>query len=131
MTTLQITGLVVFIVVIAGILGYLFQAGKNLQEPPTENFDQYTEQELENIKLIEELYNRDTRSQAAKQALEVEVVEPEFVNQEDQTSQVFPPEAAINTQTTSETQEKNPESSVDKPKKKRKYYPKKKKTEGN
>jgi hypothetical protein len=127
MTTLQITGLVVFIVVIAGILGYLFQAGKNLQEPPTENFDQYTEQELENIKLIEELYNRDTRSQAAKQALEVEVVEPEFVNQEDQTSQVFPPEAAINTQTTSETQEKNPESSVDKPKKKRKYYPKNKK----
>lgn len=127
MTTLQITGLVVFIVVIAGILGYLFQAGKNLQEPPTENFDQYTEQELENIKLVEELYNRDTRSQAAKQALEVEVVEPEFVNQEDQTSQVFPPEAAINTQTTSETQEKNPESSVDKPKKKRKYYPKNKK----
>jgi hypothetical protein len=127
MTTLQITGLVVFIVVIAGILGYLFQAGKNLQEPPTENFDQYTEQELENIKLVEELYNRDTRSQAAKQALEVEVVEPEFVNQEDQISQVFPPEAAINTQTTSETQEKNPESSVDKPKKKRKYYPKNKK----
>ncbi len=127
MTTLQITGLVVFIVVIAGILGYLFQAGKNLQEPPTENFDQYTEQELENIKLIEELYNRDTRSQAAKQALEVEVVEPEFVNQEDQTSQVFPPEAAINTQTTSETQEKNPESSVEKPKKKRKPRPNTKK----
>jgi hypothetical protein len=127
MTTLQITGLVVFIVVIAGILGYLFQAGKNLQDPPTENFDQYTEQELENIKLAEELYNRDTRSQATKQALEVEVVEPEFVNQEDQTSQVFPPEAAINTQTTSETQEKNSESSVDQPKKKRKYYPKNKK----
>jgi hypothetical protein len=82
-------------------------------------------------KIMKETGEGTTRKKAeqmaAKQALEVEVVEPEFVNQEDQTSQVFPPEAAINTQTTSETQEKNPESSVDKPKKKRKYYPKNKK----
>lgn len=112
MTTLQITGLVVFIVVIAGILGYLFQAGKNLQEPPTENFDQYTEQELENIKLAEELYNKDLRLETSQPVTQVEVedinvVEPEFVSKE--------------------TKKPKLESPIEKPKKKRKPRPNTKK----
>jgi hypothetical protein len=64
---------------------------------------------LENIKLAEELYNKDLRPVVAKkaktvQAPELEVVEPEFV-----------------------AKESKPEFPIDKPaKKKRKYYPKKK-----
>ena len=69
----------------------------------------YTKEELENIKLAEELYNKDLRPVVAKKvkakpAPELEVVEAEFVPKESKAE--FP---------------------IDKPiKKKRKYYPKKK-----
>ena len=89
---------------VAAYLTYTFH--KN-DEQPTEL--PYTKEELENIKLAEELYNKDLRPVVAKKAKtipapELEVVEAEFVPKESKSE--FP---------------------IDKPaKKKRKYYPKKK-----
>jgi hypothetical protein len=90
---------------IAGLLTYAFHKNDNdfPVTPPT-----YTKEELDNIKLAEELYNKDLRPVVAKKAKpvvakELEVIEPELV-----------------------TKESKPEFPIDKPaKKKRKYYPKK------
>jgi hypothetical protein len=109
MTVPQIIGLITFIVAVAGVLGFLFQTGKttHYQEPATKP---YTEEELDNIKLAEELYNKDLRPVVVQKTKpkastkELEVVEPEFV-----------------------AKESKPEFPIDAPKKKRKYYPKKKK----
>jgi hypothetical protein len=103
----------------------------------------YTKEELENIKLAEELYNKDLRPVVAKKsktkpASELEVIEPEFVEKVAKTSKVFPEDATINLEAllakatgTDEAsiaaKESKPEFPSDKPKKKRKYYPKKKK----
>jgi hypothetical protein len=72
----------------------------------------YTQEELENIKLAEELYNKDLRpivAKKSKSAPELEVIEPEFVEK------VFSDNAVLN------------QEEVKPVKKKRKYYPKKKK----
>ena len=61
MNALQILGLILFIISIAGILGFLFQAGKNTEEQEPYIKPAYTKEELENIKLAEELYNKDLR----------------------------------------------------------------------
>ena len=140
MTALQILGLILFIVALAGVLGFLFQAGKdtNDQEPyikPT-----YTKEELENIKLAEELYNKDLRPVVVKQAApsiakdiepvvaeELNVIEPEFVAKVVETSKVLPPEATINAEAIKEVKETKSEFPIDKPKKKRKYHAKVKK----
>ena len=117
MTALQIIGLIVFIVALAGVLGYIFQSGKDTQdEPPT--VPSYTKEELDNIKLAEELYNKDLRpvvAKKAKPAPELEVIEPEFVAKVVEISKVLPSEITINAE------------EVKPVKKKRKYYPKKKK----
>ena len=72
----------------------------------TDSKTEYTKIELENARLAEELYNKDLRPIVAKKApkkvTEVEVVKPEIVKE---VKSEFP---------------------IDKPKKKRKYYPKKK-----
>ena len=144
MTALQIIGLIAFIVALAGVLGFLFQSGKDTQdEPPT--VPPYTKEELDNIKLAEELYNKDLRPVVAKKAKtkpapELEVIEPEFVAKVVETAKVFPPDATINVETlvakatgTDEVQvapvkESKPEFPIDKPaKKKRKYHRKTKK----
>ncbi len=88
------------------VVAYLTYTFHKNDEQPTEL--PYTKEELENIKLAEELYNKDLRPVVAKkaktvQAPELEVIEPEFVAKESKSE--FP---------------------IDKPKKKRKYYPKKK-----
>jgi len=108
MTALQIIALIAFIVAIAGVLGYLFQSGKD-EEEVTFTTSEYTPEELNNIKLAEELYNKDLRPIVTSKANpivaeELNVVEPEFV-----------------------AKTSNPEFPIDKPKKKRKYYPKTKK----
>lgn len=77
MTAIQILGLVLFIVAIAGVLGFLFQAGKDTEEQQPYIKPTYTKQELENIKLAEELYNKDLRPEVV--AEELQVTEPEFV----------------------------------------------------
>jgi hypothetical protein len=135
MTALQIIGLIAFIVALAGVLGFLFQSGKdNTQQDQPSTTPEYTKEELDNIKLAEELYNKDLRPVVAKKAKtkpapELEVVEPEFVAKVVETSKVLPPEATINVQAVEEkVKESKPEFPIDKPaKKKRKYYPKNKK----
>ena len=92
----------------------------------------YTKEELENIKLAEELYNKELRPIIAKKAKpiiapELEVIEPEFVEKIAKISKVFPKDATINVEALVEAKENKPEFPIDKPKKKRKYYPKKKK----
>jgi hypothetical protein len=96
--------LLVAIIAIAAYLTFPLDKKDELPTVPT-----YTKEELDNIKLAEELYNKDLRPIVAKKAKtkpapELEVVEAEFV-----------------------TKESKPEFPIDKPaKKKRKYYPKKK-----
>jgi hypothetical protein len=151
MTALQILGLLLFIVSIAGVLGYLFQAGKNTEEQEPYIKPAYTKEELENIKLAEELYNKDLRPVVVKQAApsiakdiepvvaeELNVTEPEFVpaglsrtpvspefpNIEKNAAKIFPPEAVINTEAVQEPKKEKSEFPIDKPKKKRKYHPK-------
>jgi hypothetical protein len=102
----MITAVLILAAALAVAAYLTFTFHKN-DEQPTEL--PYTKEELENIKLAEELYNKDLRPVVAKkaktvQAPELEVVEPEFV-----------------------AKESKPEFPIDKPaKKKRKYYPKKK-----
>jgi hypothetical protein len=88
-----------------GVSRYLNNEDQTTEDPKT----QYTPEELDNIKLAEELYNKDLRPVVAKKAKpqvaeELNVVEPEFIPKENK-----------------------PEFPVDKSKKKKKYYPKTKK----
>ena len=136
----MITAVLILAVAIA-VAAYLTYTFHKNDEQPTEL--PYTKEELENIKLAEELYNKDLRPVVAKKvkakpAPELEVVEPEFVPKVVETAKVFPPDAAINLEAlvtkatgTDEaviaTKESKSEFPIDKPaKKKRKYYPKKK-----
>ncbi len=130
--------LLAIIIAIAAYLTYSLDKKDELPTVPT-----YTKEELDNIKLAEELYNKDLRPIVAKKtkpvvAQELEVVEPEFVAKVVETSKVFPPDATIHLEAlvakatgTDEAsitiKENKPEFPIDKPKKKRKYYPKKKK----
>ena len=127
MTVLQIIALIAIIVSVATVISYILQAGKNTPDEQTEPVQEYTKEELENIKLAEELYNKDLRPIAAKPAPELEVIEPEFVEKVVETSKVFPEGAIINAEALAEVKETKSEFPIDKPKKKRKYYPKTKK----
>jgi hypothetical protein len=68
------------------------------------------------------------RKAKTKLAPELEVVEPEFVEKVVEIVKVFPPDATINAEALGKVKENKPEFPIDKPKKKRKYYPKKPKT---
>jgi hypothetical protein len=132
MSIIQMIGLVVFIVALAGVLGYLFQSPKDKSSHDIEPVQPYTKEELDNIKLAEELYNKDLRPVVAKKAKtkpapELQVVEAEFVAKVVETSKVFPPQATVNAQAINEVKETKSQFPIDKPKKKRKYYPKAKK----
>lgn len=115
------------IIAIAAYLTFPFDKKDELPTVPT-----YTKEELDNIKLAEELYNKDLRPIVARKAKrkpapELEVVEPEFVAKVVETAKVFPPDATINAEALVTVKESKPEFPIDKPaKKKRKYYPKKK-----
>ncbi len=121
---------VVILIAIIGIAAYLthnLDRDDEVTAVPT-----YTKEELDNIKLAEELYNKDLRPIVAKKAKrkpapELEVIEPEFVAKVVETAKVFPPDATINAEALVTVKESKPEFPIDKPvKKKRKYYPKKK-----
>lgn len=112
--------LVVLLIAAYHITKYVTKEDPAFEDPtPT-----YTKEELDNIKLAEELYNKDLRPIVAKKAKakpapELNVVEPEFVAKVVETAKVFPPDAAINLEALVETP---------KPvKKKRKYHRKNKK----
>lgn len=91
---------IALLVVVIGIAAYLTYTFDKKDELPT--IPPYTKEELDNIKLATELYNKDLRPVVAKKAKakpapELEVVEAEFVPKETKPAR-----------------------------KKRKYYPKKK-----
>jgi len=134
MTALQIIGLILFIISIAGVLGYLFQSGKHTNDQQPYIKPTYTKEELDNIKLAEELYNKDLRPVVAKKAKtkpaqQLEVIEPQFVDKVTEIAKVLPQDATINAQAVvQKVKESKSEFPIDKPaKKKRKYYPKTKK----
>ena len=119
---------VTILAIIIGIAAYITHTFEKDDELPT--IPPYTEEELEsikraqeeldNIKLATELYNKDLRPIVARKAKtkpapELEVIEPEFVEKIVKTAKVFPEDAVINLE------------EVKPAKKKRKYYPKKKK----
>jgi hypothetical protein len=113
----MITAIILLAIIIA-IAAYLTYSLDKKDESPT--VPTYTKEELDNIKLAEELYNKDLRPIVAKKAKpvvaqELEVVEPEFVEKIVEIAKVFPEDAVINLE------------EVKPVKKKRKYYPKKKK----
>ena len=103
----MITAVVILIGIIA-IVAYLTYTFDKDDKLPT--VLPYTKEELENIKLAEELYNKNlrpviTKKTKTKPAPELEIAEAEFI-----------------------PKEVKPEFPIDKPaKKKRKYYPRKKK----
>jgi hypothetical protein len=100
-------GLAIIFIAIYYSVKYLSNKHSEPVQEPT--LEEYTKEELDNIKLAEELYNKDLRQVVAKKTKpqpspELKVVEEEFVPKESKSE--FP---------------------IEKPKKKRKYYPKKKK----
>ena len=110
MSTGLIAILIVSIIVVGGLISYLLQRGKDQNDNQQYTPPAYSTEELDNIKLAEELYNKDLRPVVDKKvkpkvAEEIEVVEPEFVPKENK-----------------------PEFPIDKSKKKKKYYPKAPKT---
>jgi hypothetical protein len=110
MTGFDTITLILLLAVVATGIGYSLQKRKSTQEDDQTTVPPYTEEELDNIKLAEELYNKDLRPIVVKKAKpkvanELNVVEAEFI-----------------------PKESKPEFPIDKPKKKRKYYPKKPKT---
>jgi len=132
MTALQVIALIAIIISVATVISYLLQSGKDTGDQPTiETLPEYTQEELENIKLAEELYNKDLRPVVAKKAKakpapELEVIEPEFVAKVVETSKVFPPEATINAEALTVAKQSKPEFPIDKPKKRRNNNRKKK-----
>jgi hypothetical protein len=111
----MITTLTQVILLILGIIIVAYQVTKyaTKDHPAFDDEPQYTQDELANIKAAESQYSQSLRD--INPAPEFEVVEPEFVTKVIETAKVFPPDAAINVE------------EVKPVKKKRKYYPKKKK----
>jgi len=107
----MITAVVILIgvIAIAAYLTYTFDKDDKL---PTAF--PYTKEELKNIKLAEELYDKDLRQVVTKKPKIKPTPKPISNN----------PEFIENT---TENKQTNSEFPIDKPKKKRKYYPKKKK----
>jgi len=138
MTAIQVLGLIAFIIALSGVLGFLFQAGNDEEEEVTFTTPEYTKEELENIKAAEAEYNKPvvaeelevTEPEFVAKGLSSTPVAPEFPNIGKDLTKVFPPDATINTEEIVETKlkkvkEPKSEFPIDKPKKKRKYYPKK------
>jgi outer membrane biosynthesis protein TonB len=113
MTFLEILVLLVLVVGLGGLFAYAATRNHStLQDEEPQQFVPYTEEEKENIKLAEELYNKDLRLETSQPVTQVEVedinvVEPEFVSKE--------------------TKKPKLESPIEKPKKKRKPRPNTKK----
>jgi hypothetical protein len=133
MSTGLIAILLVLIIVVGGLISYLLQRGKDQNDSQPYTPPAYSKEELDNIKLAEELYNKDLRPVVDKKAKprvakEIEVIEPEFVDKVVRTSKVLPSQATIDADVLKEVKQSKPEFPIDKLKKKKKYYPKAPKT---
>jgi hypothetical protein len=110
MSGLDVIFLIVAIVVIAGAVGaFLTREQKSLKEMTKDYYNNEEAQEV--VELAQELYNKDLRPIVAKKAPKKEKVEEVI------------PEGIVEEPV---KKEPKPEFPIDKPKKKRKYYPKKK-----
>ena len=121
MSGFDIIVLIIAIVVIAAVVGaFVTREQKSLKEMTKDYYNNEEAQEV--VKLTQELYNKDLRPIVAKKAPKKEKVE-----------EVLPEPTPVQVETVVQEVKKETKSEfpIDKPKKKRKYYPKKKKTEGN
>ena len=119
MTILSTITLVAAIIVVALIIAYSVQRGTKTLKELQEDFDK-NEEVKEVVKLAQELYNKDLRPIVAKKAPKKEKVEEQVENMR----------KVVDAHDTlvKELDKVAPKSEfpIDKPKKKRKYYPKKK-----
>ena len=111
--------LIVSIILIAAGVSYLLQSGENQKDNQPYTPSAYSKEELDNIKLAEELYNKDLRPaivkkdkpKASKQVYSREVT-PQVIERVEELSKVLPENTTINLE------------AVKPAKKKKKYYPK-------
>lgn len=109
MTGIEIIILIVVVVIVAGAIGaFVTRDQKSLAELTKDYYNNEEAQEV--VDLAKELYNKDLRPIVAKKAPKKEKV-------------VEAPEGIVEEPVKKETKAEFP---IDKPKKKRKYYPKKK-----
>lgn len=109
MTGIEIIILIGLVVILAAGIGYYMTKGQpSLKEMTKDYYNNEEAQEV--VELAKELYNKDLRPIAAKKAPKEEKV-------------VKVPEGIVEEPVKKETKSEFP---IDKPKKKRKYYPKKK-----
>jgi hypothetical protein len=110
MTGIEIIILIVIVVVGAGAIAYYMTKGQPSLKEMTEDY--YNNEEAQEVvELAKELYNKDLRPIAAKKAPKEEKVK----------------EVSVAAKAVEEAKkETKSEFPIDKPKKKRKYYPKKK-----
>lgn len=125
MNALQIIALLAIIVAVAGLAAFLFQAGSNSEDDQSYTPSEYTNEELQNIALAEQLYDKDLRPIVPPRK------QPTLTNEELPDRQPAFPHNLYPTSgsgsTTAKTKEAKPEFPIDKPKKKRKYHAKAKK----
>ena len=109
MTGIEIIILIGLVVILAAGIGYYMTKGQpSLKEMTKDYYNNEEAQEV--VELAKELYNKDLRPIVAKKAPKEEKV-------------VKVPEGIVEEPVKKETKSEFP---IDKPKKKRKYYPKKK-----
>jgi outer membrane biosynthesis protein TonB len=109
MSGFEVIFLIVAVVVIAGAIGaFLTREQKSLKEMTKDYYNNEEAQEV--VELAQELYNKDLRPIVAKKAPKEE-------------KQVVSEATKVVEEVKKETKSEFP---IDKPKKKRKYYPKKK-----
>jgi len=127
MTIELIIVLIVSILVVGVAISYLLQNSKDENKSQDYTPPAYSAEELDNIKLAEELYNKDLRPAIAKKAKTKvpKQITPQVVEKVVELAKVFPDDAAINLEAVKNVKESKPEFPIDKPaKKKKKYYPK-------
>lgn len=120
MNLLQIfvtTGAISIVAVIIGL--FILNKTKTI----TSDEPSYTQEEITNIKLAEELYNKELRNTSAD-------ITPQVIEKAVEIAKVLPPDTTINAEVVVEkAKQTKSEFPIDKPKKKRKYYPRKPKTQ--
>jgi len=111
------TGAICIVALVAGL--FIISRIK----PTTSDEPSYTQEEITNIKLAEDLYNRELRETSAD-------ITPQVIEKAVEIAKVLPPDTTINAEVVVEkAKQTKSEFPIDKPKKKRKYYPRKPKTQ--
>jgi hypothetical protein len=127
MTIIEIIVLVLLIVLVAGLAAY--QVGKS-HPPLTEMFQDINSIEVKAEQVVSELYNKDLRHTTTdKPQVTSQDNTPEVIEKVVKIVKVTPEETTTQVQPVVEkVKEAKAEFPIDKPKKKRKHYPKKLKT---